>query len=378
MTRPKRRQLATRYPGIYARHQAGCDPDTRCTCSPTYQAKVHIALDGRRVTETFPTLAAARSWAAATRRDADRGERRAGTGRTLNTAWAELLADLCEGAVLTRSHQRYGALTISRYDQAMRRNVLPTLGGVRVADLTSDDVAALVQRLRRGGASGSTIRNALTPLQVLYRQRSIRREAPVDPVAGATYDAPPRRARAGTVVMPDDARRRIAALGADTECRVFWALVFFAGLRRNEAIDLAWRSVDLDARTLRVEQSKTSAGVRTIPLMPDLRRELAARRLAAPPGIDLVVGLSATAIRRRTIAAWNGADPPITIVTPHDARKTFASILAEAAVDEQSITRLLGHADFATTRRHYLRALPGANDRLLELVENAFGLGDPK
>src|SRR4051794_22282188 len=52
--------------GISVRHARICpahdDREARCRCKPTYQAQVWSAVDGKRITRTFPTHAAAKSW----------------------------------------------------------------------------------------------------------------------------------------------------------------------------------------------------------------------------------------------------------------------------------------------------------------------------
>lgn len=53
--------------------------------------------------------------------------------------------------------------------------------------------------------------------------------------------------------------------------RVMLATLVFAGLRIGELLELRWRDVDLGAGSLTVRQSKTSAGVRQIDLLPVLR-----------------------------------------------------------------------------------------------------------
>jgi integrase len=49
-----------------------------------------------------------------------------------------------------------------------------------------------------------------------------------------------------------------------------------AGRGRRPTNDLRWRHVDLASGWLRVNQSKTDAGVRDVRLLPVLREELAA------------------------------------------------------------------------------------------------------
>jgi hypothetical protein len=50
--------------GITVRHGRSCPAreGKRCRCDPNYQAQVWSARDGKRLSRSFPTLAAARTW----------------------------------------------------------------------------------------------------------------------------------------------------------------------------------------------------------------------------------------------------------------------------------------------------------------------------
>src|SRR5215208_3878422 len=50
--------------GIRVRHGRACASTNgrRCNCTPSYEASVYSARDGRKLRQTFPTLAAARAW----------------------------------------------------------------------------------------------------------------------------------------------------------------------------------------------------------------------------------------------------------------------------------------------------------------------------
>ena len=57
--------MAKRLPeGISLRHARSCPSRSggRCRCAPTYQAQAWSPRDRKRLTRTFPTLAAARGW----------------------------------------------------------------------------------------------------------------------------------------------------------------------------------------------------------------------------------------------------------------------------------------------------------------------------
>src|SRR4051812_17605265 len=94
--------------GISVRHARSCPARSgeRCRCSPSYQAQVWSPRDRKRLSRTFPTLAAAKAW----RQDAAvalrRGTLRAGATATLNQAADDWLEAANAGLILNRSGDR--------------------------------------------------------------------------------------------------------------------------------------------------------------------------------------------------------------------------------------------------------------------------------
>src|SRR6476620_4513701 len=76
--------------GIRPRHSRSCATShgqERCNCSPSYEAFVYSAADGKKIRRVFPTLAAARSWRHDSATAVRRGAMRAPTATTLREAW---------------------------------------------------------------------------------------------------------------------------------------------------------------------------------------------------------------------------------------------------------------------------------------------------
>src|SRR5829696_2262849 len=105
--------------GIDTRHSRTCRARTggRCNCTPTYRARIHR--DGRRITRTFPTLAAAKGW----REDAavalrERSYRDPALSPTLLEAADEWLAGGWDGRIRTRSGNVYKPSALRSYERA--------------------------------------------------------------------------------------------------------------------------------------------------------------------------------------------------------------------------------------------------------------------
>jgi integrase len=137
---------------------------------------------------------------------------------------------------------------------------------------------------------------------------------------------------------------------------------------------LRWRHVDFDQGLIRVQagwddyageqDTKTAAGVRTVPLIGRLRSELARHKLATGRTDDaLCFGEAAdrapvrSTVRARALRAWGATG--LQALTPHEARHTCASYLAAAGLTHKEVQTAMGHADIRTTLNLYAKAVPG-------------------
>jgi integrase len=326
---------------------------------------------GKRLRRTFPNLTAAKRW----REDAivalRRGELRVEQTPRIADALAELLDGMGDGRALNRSGEPYKPGTIRTYGYAVRDVLEPRFGHLRLHELRRRDVQRLVDDLRAGGASASQVRNALDPLRVVFR-RAIRDEL-VTASPCEHLDLPALRPAEQRVPAPADVAGLLAALPeAD---RPLWATAFYAGLRRGELRALRWTDLDLDAGVIRVrhgwddvegEQApKSRAGVRDVPVIPQLREHLIEhRRSTGRMGAALVFGrtaavpFSTSSVHRRAVEAWKDAGlPPVGL---HLARHACVSFMAAAGVPVTDAQTFAGHSDYRTTASIYTHTLPGA------------------
>ena len=253
------------------------------------------------------------------------------------------------------------------YSPAFKRAV--ALFGDRVAsDIQPYEIRNHLERLRAQDYSAKTIETQ----RVVYR--SIFRHAVIDKDLGRQVRTNP----AELVPLPqnmkkpekrdaaDDAVLATIRRSADDYFGLFPLLLASTGMRRGEALALQWADVGKDAIRVSkqlsyesgvraVTEPKTDAGVRTVPILPDLARHLEMPKNAKPTdylfhGEDPAKPLNLSTFRRR----WNhyckdhGLD-----LTPHVLRHSYATMLFEAKVDVYTAQKLLGHADIETTMAVY-------------------------
>ncbi|MBR2697531.1 MAG: site-specific integrase [Clostridia bacterium] len=161
-------------------------------------------------------------------------------------------------------------------------NICPVIGGKKLREITSDDVAAVM-----AGRAGLSRSAQSKTLQILKRILSSARRAkkiPEDPSAeirAGGKSAPPKLA-----LTPEQEQTLLAAVeGLPVE--LFIRLALYAGLRREEICGLMWRDVHLDGAAPHIDvrqaarwPQKTQAAVQAI-----LKRDASWRTVPVPPAL---------------------------------------------------------------------------------------------
>lgn len=407
-TRVRRSQV-----GIKVRHARSCPAgksSAACKCKPTYQAHVWSARDKKRIWKSFPTLAAAKAW----RHDAYGGLRlgtmKAPTQTRLRDAAEAWLAGVKDGTIRTRSGDDYKPSVVRGYESALRKEILPQLGGARLSDIRRPDLQDLADRMLASGLDPSTVRNHLMPLRAIYRRAVTRGEVAVNPTAGLELAAV--RGKRDRIASPVEALTLLSALPEGD--RALWASAFYAGLRRGELMALRWGDVDLAAGIIRVERSrdekdgaiepKSAAGRRTVPIPAVLRDYLDEYKLRLGRDEGLVFGSTAdrpftpSNIRLRAQRAWartlacghpkagdpdhaesakptwfcaecNESRPAIDPIGLHECRHTFASLMIGAGVNAKTLSTYLGHSSITITFDRYGHLMPGNEGEAAALLD---------
>jgi integrase len=201
------------------------------------------------------------------------------------------------------------------YADHVQRHLISYLGGIRLADLTGRDVAevfaALSEAPARYGrpltpASLHRIRVTLRALNAAIRE-GLLRDDPARRVELRTPRRPPAQVwtTARVQAWRDRGERSTVAVWTEHQLADFlrfvsadrpygmWWLIALRRLRRGEAAGLRWVDVDLDERTLTINQQRLAYG-RTVTVGPP--KTVASRRTIA---LDRVTVTVLRAHRRR-------------------------------------------------------------------------------
>jgi integrase len=277
-------------------------------------------------------------------------------------------------------------------------HLLRFFASARLDEITVMDVDRYRQtKLGEGTLSADSINKTLLTLGAIFELAIEYGLVAQNPTHGRRRRLPVSKPRRAWLDRTDHIVALLDAAGefdreAQPRCghrRVLLSTLVFAGLRISEALALRWGEIDLARGTLRVDQAKTDAGVRTINLLPVLRDELreykargehTARQFVFATSTERAV--TATNVRKRILQPAiiranetlerQGEAPLPEAITPHALRRTFASLLFAIGESPPYVINQLGHATPALTLEIYARQMnqrDGESARLQDLVE---------
>lgn len=286
------------------------------------------------------------------------------------------------------------------YADTVRLYLAPHLGHVVLARLTPHDVTKFMRRLLDDGKSASLVRHVRNTLRAVLT-RAMKDGLVVRNVA-ALADAPRVVRNTAGFLSPDEVVRLLDATKGD-RLAALWILAIGVGLRRGELVGLRWQDIDLDTRTLRVEQQiqrmKGRGLVATEPKSRESRRVIklpasvvaalrehrarqAVERLAAGPAWT-DTGLVFTTeggnardprnILRRFQEALTAAGLPKRKL--HECRHTAASLLFAEGVAGRVVQEILGHSDIRLTLATYTHVMPALHDDAMSKMDAVLSRG---
>lgn len=275
------------------------------------------------------------------------------------------------------------ASTRNNYRTMLNKHILPEFGDRKLRAIRPIELQRFVNTF--DGASKSQITSAITTLQAIFAAAKEDRILSADPSENLRRPSatPPEEKRA----LTDDERARMLALFPTHEYGLYLAVMYYTGMRPGEVRGLQWgdfdwtedlihvqRDVDYATKTATIGALKTNSADRYIPIAGDLRALLWPRREAPTafvfPGKNGKPLAQTTATRMwiRLMVDCGMADPitdetcygPGDLrgqyrprITPHAMRHNYITMCWENGLDILLTMRLVGHADYQTTRNIY-------------------------
>jgi len=292
---------------------------------------------------------------------------------------------------------RVRPLTYAGYKVNVEKHLIPTLGKIRLAELTPQHVQLMMNNRLAAGFSPKTISYVhqvlRTSLGLAVRWDMVSRNV------ANLVDKPRVERKPINPLAPDEARRFLTAIQGH-RLEALFTVALALGLRQGEALGLRWEDVDFDGGTLHVRNQlqrvdgrlllvppKTNKSRRTL-VMPSLivgalreheKRQVAERIWAGSKwkNSDLVFAnrTGGPVQARRVIEEFHSAlrDAGMRRIRFHDLRHSCATLLLVQGVSPRVVMEVLGHSEIALTMNAYSHVVPelqrDAAERMQAILE---------
>lgn len=314
----------------------------------TYQVR-YRTLNGTQRARTFKRLEEAKAFKANTD-----NARRSG-GVIPGTADKILFADLTKDWLANKQHR---PSTAKRRDLILGKHILPAIGHLPISKIRHSMLQDLVNSWSAAGLSANSIRQHVNWMRPIF-DRAVKDDLIArNPASG--LDLPKVENKEPRALTPAECGSLLAA--TDPHYAPVIEVLLATGFRWSELANLNIADFDRHARTLRVDSSKTSAGMRTIRIdevdsTRVVKYLMSTGRAAAAPDSPLFTSPQGERLdyhnfaRRVFKPACQRAG--LEGITLHSLRRTHATMLITSGANAKAVQHRMGHASIQTTLKHY-------------------------
>ena len=252
--------------------------------------------------------------------------------------------------------------TAMNYRLTIRKHLVPYFGQMHMNAITTVDVQRFYNQ--HAHQARSTVRTMGILLHGIFESAIEDGLCTINPTRSKRLTMTQRK-KVREALPLEHAQDIIAGLPRlEPKDRLLVALLIFTGIRRGEALGLQWADIDFERKLISIKRSvrfvgnkgyigptKSSAGVRLIPLSPQLEEVLA----QVDHGGKYLLGNGEFPITEMTYKrGWERICRTIDLygATAHVFRHTFAT-LAAVHTDVKNLQAVMGHSDIQTTMNRY-------------------------
>jgi integrase len=286
--------------------------------------------------------------------------------------------------------------TFERYEQITRKHIVPEVGRVKLKALTPAHVRGLYRKKLKAGLSPRTVQYVHVTLHKALKQAV--RDGLVRRNATEAVKPPQVRREEIRPLTPEQVKTLFEAAKGD-RLEALYVLAVTTGLRQRELFGLKWDDVDMEAGTLQVRRTlttakggpvlsapKTKSSRRTVKLSPTA---LEALRSHLEHQLEEIYRVGSLWRENDLIFASEVGEPlgrqyvtrrcfkPLLVraglqqIRFHDLRHTCATLLLSKNVNPKVVSEMLGHATIAITLDTYSHVLPTMQESAAAAMEDA-------
>jgi integrase len=272
----------------------------------------------------------------------------------------------------------YRRASLIDYRNHVENYIKPQLGSWKVYDIDIEQIekAAAEWGKKVSPKMVNKVLTSLTAIFALAKRYKLIKDNPAQEAERlkiATENEDDIEVTPDKVLSKEEIRKLIQATEPGSRDRLMVMVPAFTGMRIGEVLGLTWSAVNLKAgkldvrlnladsdkgKPLLLQPPKTRSSRRTVPLPPELIRELKVWKLKCPRSEQDLVFATEDGKAYHRNAASDALDKAIVKaeikrITPHGLRHTFASLLLADGVAVPEVSALLGHKDSYVTWKVY-------------------------
>jgi len=317
------------------------------------------------------------------------------TAQALQAVQIKTFRQYAESVYMPALSVRCSENTRSSYQMNLEKWIFPSLGDLKMPDITAADIDAVLVGMQAQKKAHSTVIKIYTILCGIFKKAykaDIIDRNPMDKV-----DRPRARKDEVSSSAPDAydvamIRRIVSCLSNEPlKWRTFVHLLIDSGMRRGECCGLQWSDVDFEHNTITIQRSLGYTPKKGVYL--DTTKNSRAHTIDIAPHViellkELRIAQSQKAISKFVFTQDGKPDPihpqsptrylkrfekkyGIPDFHPHKLRHSFASIAITHKADVASVSEKLGHSDSAVTLRMYTHANQESIKRAGDTFRNA-------
>lgn len=272
--------------------------------------------------------------------------------------------------------------TRDSYQRNFKNWIFPALGAIRLQEVSSKEIDALLLDMQSQGKSHATVIKVYTILSSVFKKAYMADEIERNPMDKVQRPSPRKdkiKATEAEAYTVEEMRYILQCLDAEPlKWRALIRLLVDSGMRRGECCALRWENINFKTNQVTIAGNlcyTVSKGIycdtpkngrsRTIDVDEDvmqllyrLRLEQSSKALSAyvftqEGSPEPIHPQSPTRYLKKFSERYNIAD-----LHPHKLRHSFASIAITNGADVASVSEKLGHSDKAVTLRMYTHSNP--------------------
>lgn len=288
----------------------------------------------------------------------------------------------------------YRRASLIDYRNHVDNYIKPDLGAWKIHDIDIEQIekAAGEWGKRVSPKMVNKVLTTLTSIFALAKRYKLIKDNPAEEAERlkiATENEDDMEVTPDKVYRKAEIRKLIDGTEPGSRDRLMVMMPALTGLRIGEVLGLTWPCVDLKGAKLDVRFNladtdkgqplalrppKTKSSRRTVPLPPELVKELKVWKLKCPTSEEDLVFAREDGKPYHQNAASDALDRAITKVelgkrlTPHGLRHSFASLLLADGVPVAEVSALLGHKDSYVTWKVYTHFVKGESNGVQNLA----------